>query len=45
MVVFHGNAKSDSSFNQRKIVEGSSVVLRQVFMKLGGANYISAILV
>jgi hypothetical protein len=36
MVVFHGNARSDSSFNHRKIVDGSSVVLRQVFRKLGG---------
>jgi hypothetical protein len=38
MVVFHGNARRDSSFNHRKIVDGSSVVLRQVFRKLGGAK-------
>jgi hypothetical protein len=38
MVVFDGNARSDSSFNRRKIVEGSSVVLRPVFRKLGGAK-------
>jgi hypothetical protein len=38
MVVFHGNARRDSSFNRRKIVDGSSVVLRQVFRKLGGAK-------
>jgi hypothetical protein len=38
MVVFDGNARSDSSFNHRKIVEGSSVVLRPVFRKLGGTK-------